>query len=501
VARYRKEAGRFQEESPQPKGEKMAEVLDIRDGPGLPLEPNEAELRELLTKASAFVERFVSGLDDAPVSWPDLDESIHREIRSTIGERGNNLESAMSVVERGLAEGFNTASPGFMAYIPGGGVISAAIADLVACATNRYVGMSPAAPGMVEIEWRVVRWLCDLFGYSTESRGVLTSGGSMANFSAVAAARHDKLGEDLRGARIYATDQTHHSVRKAARLAGFGSEAIRIVPRDDELRMRPDALIEAIAEDRRAGLRPSCVVANAGTTNTGAVDPIDAIADVADEQDLWLHVDGAYGGFFQLTKRGQTAFQGIERADSITLDPHKCMFLPYGTGAIVARDGEKLRRAHVETADYLQDLNLGEETIPNFGEYSAEFTRSFRGLRVWLPLMLHGVAAFREALDEKLDLAEHMHGALSETPGLELPWPPGLSVVPFRVVGEAEAANAATREVLDRVNASRRVFFSTTTIDGLLYIRPCIVIHRTHRDRIDEAIDLVREATAAVKAT
>ncbi|HET6771208.1 MAG TPA: pyridoxal-dependent decarboxylase, partial [Actinomycetota bacterium] len=162
-----------------------------------------------------------------------------------------------------------------------------------------------------------------------------------------------------------------------------------------------------------------------------------------------------------------------------------------------ARDGEKLRRAHMETADYLQDLDLGEETIPNFGEYSAEFTRSFRGLRVWLPLMLHGVAAFRDALNEKLDLAEHMHAALTETPGLELPWPAGLTVVPFRVAGEPDAANAATRQVLDRVNGSRRVFFSTTTIDGLLYIRPCIVVHRTHGDRIDEAIDLIRDATAA----
>jgi aromatic-L-amino-acid decarboxylase len=476
----------------------MTQTPDSRGGSGLPLEPSEAELHDLLMRASGFVERLVSGLPDAPVSWPDLDEGLHAEIRTTIDEQGGSFDRGLSLMERGLAEGFNTASPGFMAYIPGGGVISAAIADLVACATNRYVGMSPAAPAMVEIEWRVVRWLCDLFGYGSESRGVLTSGGSMANFSAIVAARHDRLGEDLRGARIYTTDQAHHSIRKAARLAGFSSESIRIVPRDEQLRMRPDALIQAIKEDRDAGLRPACVVANAGTTNTGAVDPIETIADIAREQDLWLHVDAAYGGFFQMTKRGAAAFQGIDRADSITLDPHKCMFLPYGTGALVARDGENLRRAHMETADYLQDLNLGEETMPNFGEYSAEFTRSFRGLRVWLPLMLHGVARFREALDEKLDLAEHMHAALGETPGLELPWPPGLTVVSFRVAGEPDAANAATREVLDRVNASRRVFLSTTTIDGLLYIRPCIVVHRTHRDRVDEAIDLIREATAAV---
>jgi aromatic-L-amino-acid decarboxylase len=476
----------------------MTETPDLPGGSGLPLEPSEADLHDLLTRASGFVEDLVSGLRDAPVSWPDLDEGLHAEIRATIDEQGGSFDRGLSLMERGLPEGFNTASPGFMAYIPGGGLISAGIADLVACAINRYVGVSPPAPGMVEIEWRVVRWLCDLFGYLPESRGVLTSGGSMANFSAIVAARNDRLGEDLRGARIYVTDQAHHSIRKAARLAGFGAEAIRIVPRDERLRMQPEALSHAIVEDRRARLRPACVVASAGTTNTGAVDPIEPIADVAREQDLWLHVDAAYGGFFQMTKRGAASFQGIERADSITLDPHKCMFLPYGTGALVARDGEKLRRAHMETADYLQDLDLGEETIPNFGEYSAEFTRSFRGLRVWLPLMLHGVAAFRDALNEKLDLAEHMHAALTETPGLELPWAAGLTVVPFRVAGEPDVANAATRQVLDRVNASRRVFFSTTTIDRLLYIRPCIVVHRTHRDRIDEAIDLIREATGAV---
>jgi aromatic-L-amino-acid/L-tryptophan decarboxylase len=478
----------------------MSEMLEA-EAKGLPLEPSEAELHRLLTKATGFVERFVSGLIETPVSWPGLDESLHTEIRETIDEEGDSFDRGMSLVERGLAEGFNTASPGFMAYIPGGGLITAGIADLIACATNRYVGMSPPAPGMVEIEWRVVRWLCELFGYPAEARGVLTSGGSMANFSAVVAARNDRLGEDLRGARIYATDQTHHSVRKAARLAGFGSGSIRLVPRDAELRMQPEGLRRAVAEDRGSGLRPAMVVANAGTTNTGAVDPIDAIADVAREHELWLHVDAAYGGFFQMTKRGAASFQGIERADSITLDPHKCMFLPYGTGALVARDGQKLRRAHMETADYLQDLAIGEETIPNFAEFSAEFTRSFRGLRVWLPLMVHGVAAFRDAMEEKLDLAEHMHQALSEIPGLELPWPPGLSIVPFRVVGEPEVANPATHQLLDRVNASRRVFLSTTTIDGLLYIRPCIVVHRTHRDRIDEAIELIREAAAAVRTS
>src|SRR2546421_5976946 len=216
--------------------------------------------------------------------------------------------------------------------------------------------------------------------------------------------------------------------------------------------MDPSALADAVAEDRRAGRRPACVVAAAGTTNTGAVDPLDAIADVAEREGLWFHVDGAYGGFFQLTDRGRERFRGIERADSITLDPHKCMFLPYGTGALLARDGARLRAAHTVTGDYLRDIVIDDDALPNFGQYSAEFTRSFRGLRVWLPLVVHGVAAFRQALDEKLDLARWLHDDLAADPTLELPWEPSLSIATFA----ARDGDDATRAILEHVNASGR---------------------------------------------
>lgn len=446
----------------------------------------------MLAEAGAFSETFVEALADAPASGP-ADPSLHERIRGTIGEHPASLDGAIELLREATGEGFNTTSGGFMAYIPGGGLYAAAVADYLACVVNRYVGIAPPAPAMVEIEWRAVRWLCDLFAYPDQARGVLTSGGSIANFSAIVAARHARLGDDLRGGRVYATDQVHHSVLKAVRLAGLPPDAVRVIPRDAALCMEPEALTEAITEDRSAGRRPCAIVASGGTTNTGAIDPLPELAEIAARHDVWLHVDAAYGGFFQLTERGRDAFRGIEQADSITLDPHKGMFLPYGTGALIVRDGQALRAAHAATADYLQDLASDEEILPNFGEYSPEFTRDFRGLRVWLPLVVHGVAAFRAALDEKLDLAALLHRRLAAIPELELPWPAVLTVVPFRVRGDD---SEPTRRLLEQVNATRRVFLSSTTIDGRVYIRPCIVVHRTHEDRIEEAAAIIRRAVS-----
>jgi aromatic-L-amino-acid decarboxylase len=251
------------------------------------------------------------------------------------------------------------------------------------------------------------------------------------------------------------------------------------------------ALLAIIEQDRLAGLRPCAIIASAGTTNTGAVDPIPELAQIAAAERIWLHVDGAYGGFFQLTDRGQQLFAGIERADSITLDPHKGMFLPYGTGALLVRDGSHLRAAHEVHGPYLQDL-APEADIPNFSDYSAELSRDARGLRVWLPIMLHGLGAFREALDEKLDLARYAYEALSQIPSLEVPWEPELSIVAFRVgAGEDQASNAATADLLRRINATRRFVLSSTVVDGRFTIRIAVLSFRTHHDRIEELIDTI----------
>ena len=256
--------------------------------------------------------------------------------------------------------------------------------------------------------------------------------------------------------------------------------------------MEADALARMVKQDRADGLRPFLVVPAAGTTNTGAIDPLDDVASIASDEDLWLHVDAAYGGFFQLTDRGKSWFRGIERADSITLDPHKGLFLPYGTGSLIVRDGAALRDAHFVGAAYLQD-RMSEAELPNVHEYSLELSRDHRGFRVWLPLVVHGVRAFRDALDEKLDLAGHLHSALADSPGIETLWRPQLTVVSFRLANGDEEAN---RAFLARINASGRILVSSTTVGGQYFLRACIVSHRTHQDRIDEAIGIVRTAAA-----
>ena len=392
---------------------------------------------------------------------------------------------------------YEYAGPGYLAYIPGGGLYTAALADFLAQGVNRYVGLWQPSPAVVQIEENVTRWLCDVFDYPEGSQGLLLSGGSMANLSAMVTARHAKLGEDFLDGTYYVSEQAHASVTKAATIAGFSKRNLRIVPTDAELRMDPEALRALVGEDRAAGLRPFLVAPSAGTTNTGAIDPLDAIADIAADEGLWMHVDGAYGGFFQLTERGRAAFRGIERSDSVTLDPHKGMFLPYGTGGLVVRDGQALRDAHYEGAAYLQDLPPTGE-LPNYSEYSAELSRDWRGLRVWFPLRLHGVAAFREALDEKLDLAEVVAEALEADPNVEVCWRPQLSTVAFRLAGDADDERQA--EFLRRINASKRVFLSTTLIHGRYVLRVCIVSHRTHRDRIDECIEIVAKAAAELAA-
>jgi aromatic-L-amino-acid decarboxylase len=419
---------------------------------------------------------------------------VARAYRESPSETGGEFKELLDLVEVAALKSYDNSGPGFLAYIPGGGLFASSLADLLATTTDRFVNLAMASPVTAQIEANVVRWLCTLFGFPEGARGVLTSGGSMANLSAVVTARSDRLGEDLRPGTVYVSEQAHLSVKKAAMIAGIQLANVRAVPVTRQLRMDVAALSDAIAADRAVGLRPFLVVASAGTTNTGAIDPLGEIAEVAEHQDAWFHVDAAYGGFFRLTERGRTRFAGIDRADSITLDPHKGMFLPYGTGGLIVKDGAALRRAHHLDAAYLQDLSEDEE-IPNFADYSPELSRDFRGLRVWFPLKLHGVAAFREALDEKLDLAQVLADGLRSIPGIELPWDVDLTVVPFRLRDGGDDAN---RRLLAEINASKRVALSSTVIDGRFVLRACILVHRTHRDRIDECIEIVRAAAARV---
>jgi len=465
------------------------------------LELSEQAMRELVERALMRILPHVATLSEQPAQDLEAADELAFSLVEPLPRSGTALEPLLDLLfDRAIPKSLNTAGPGYLAYIPGGGIFHAAVADLISDAVNRYVGIWAAAPALVQLEANVIRWFCEMVGYPEGSGGILTSGGSLANFTAILAARADRLPEDFLKGTLYTSSQTHHSVEKAAALAGFPARNVRSIPVDARQRVRLDLLAQRIVEDRAAGLAPFLLVANAGTTNTGAVDDLDAAADLAAREDLWLHVDGAYGGFFVLTAEGSRAFRGIQRADSITLDPHKGLGLPYGTGSLLVRDPGKLRQANHASADYLQDMQVDEARI-DFSELSPELTRPFRGLRIWLPLKLHGVEPFRVHLEEKLELARLALDGLREIPSLEIVAEPQLSILAFRLKVEgldATALDDLNRRFLDRINARQRIYLSPTMLEGRFVLRIAVLSVRTHRNRILLGLEDIREAAGAV---
>lgn len=465
-----------------------------------PLELDGETMRALVERAAERIVAHLESLPSQPASGHEHGAELARELAEPDPpEAGTPFDDLLELLfERAIPGSFNSAGPGYLAYIPGGGLFHSAVADLIANATNRYVGAWMAAPGLVQLEVNTLRWLCRLVGFPEEAGGFLITGGSLANQTAVVTARRERLGEDFLRGTLYVSDQVHHSVEKAALLAGFPARRVRRVPSDERFRLRLDELERRVVEDRRRGLEPFLVVASAGTTNTGAIDDLAGAAEIAQREGLWFHVDAAYGGFFMLTERGRSRLGGLERADSITLDPHKGLFLPFGTGSLLVRDLEALRRAHTSRADYMPAMQEDPDFV-DFCEISPELSRDFRGLRLWLPIKMHGLGVFRRALDEKLDLAVYAAEELRRVPGIEVLVEPDLSVVVFRLAPpgvEGEELDRLNHELLERVNRRKRVFITGTMARGGFVSRLAILSFRTHRDRIDMALEDIRSAAA-----
>jgi aromatic-L-amino-acid decarboxylase len=470
---------------------------------GLPLEPSEKELRRLLDEA---VRRVVAHVVSLPAQPADGTAGAAELARSLIEreppEEGTPEGPLFDLLfEKAIPASFNNASPGFLAYVPGGGQPYAAAADLISAGVNRYVGVFAPAPALVQLETNVIRWFARAVGYPESAGGFLTSGGSLANFSALVAARHERLPENFLKGTLYVSDQGHHCIRKAALLAGFPAANVREIPSDAAFRIRLDALADRVAEDRATGFSPFLVAASAGTTNTGAVDDLDALADFAEREGLWLHADAAYGGFFMLTARGRVTLSGLARADSIVLDPHKGLFMPYGAGCLLVKEPAALRRSHSVSAHYMPGMQDDPDSV-DFCEISPELSRNFRGLGVWLALKLCGLAAFRASLDEKLDLVREAVDAVRAIPDMTIVAEPELSLFAFRLEppgASVEEANRLNRALMARVNARQRVLITGTLLGDVFALRMCILSFRTHADRVLMALEDLRAAAREVR--
>lgn len=415
---------------------------------------------------------------------PESARAFCRSLREPIPEEPSALDALLDpYFAEWIPRSLVTNGPGYLAYVPGGGIFPAALADLLSNTTNRFTGAWFAAPALVQLEANVLEWFREWMQLPEGAGGVFTTGGSTATFNAIVCAREKILGTNIREGVLYTSSQAHHSVKKSARLAGIAADRIRVIPVDASFRLRVDALASAIADDRAAGLHPFLVVSSAGTTNTGAVDPLPSIADLCAREGLWHHVDGAYGAFFHAVPDLRVLLEGLPRADSLTLDPHKGLFLPYGTGALLVRDARDLRRVHGATADYLPDTAPSEIYDP--ASHGPDLSRDFPGLRVWLTLKLFGAARIRAAIAEKRALAVAAAERIARLPGITMVAPPQLSLFAFRVNDD----DASTKRVLEAVNARGRVLLSGCTAEGRYLARVCVLSFRTRQSALDALVE------------
>jgi aromatic-L-amino-acid decarboxylase len=402
--------------------------------------------------------------------------------------------------EKILAYSFKLAHPRFFAYIPSSPTYVAVLGDALATAANLFLGNWLEASAAAEIEIIVIDWFKEIIGMTEpEAGGVLTSGGSVANLNALAVARHTKLDDEMAGAVIYVSDQTHSCVERAARLLGFKKEQIVYLPTDDRYRLDLDALDERLRSDREAGRRPFCLVANAGTTNTGAVDDLRRAAEIAERNDLWFHIDAAYGGFAALSEKGKRLLAGIELADSVTLDPHKWLYTPFEAGCVLFREARLARATFHLLPDYLQDMPREIENI-NFYDYGVQLTRGFRALKLWFALRYYGIETYRALIERSIGLTALAASLMHRSPALEVLSEPELGIACFRyrppgfVVrsdADKERLNQFNAALVSRVIASGEATLSSTRLRGQLAIRFCALNQRTGADDVERTIALI----------
>jgi aromatic-L-amino-acid decarboxylase len=449
----------------------------------------------LLDQGAAIVREAWRSFDRFRPGQPAIDATLAGLLATGLPDEPTDVAQCLAVAAEVLDQSLAQPRPRFFAYIGGAGLEVGVLADFLAACFD--VNLASWAGAASEIESQTARWLGEFLGYPAGG-GFFTSGGTLSNLSALLAARESALpgarSRGLEGRRVaaYCSVEAHYSVVRAVEAMGMGADWLRTIPIDRERRMDPEALADAVRADRRSGIVPLAVVATAGTTLTGAVDPLDAIAEVSAEHDLWLHVDGAYGLPAAAVEETAPLFRGLDRADSVSVDAHKWLYMPKACGVLLVRRLERLHQAFGHEEAYFPHAS---ERL-HAADAGLEYSRPFRALKLWLAFRVHGAAALRAAIARNLDHGRLCYDLACAADDLEpLPWPPQLSIVPFRHVVTAPEAelDERNREILRRLQAGGDVWLSSATIDGRVYLRPCFVNYRTTDDDVAALVDLVRE--------
>ena len=466
-----------------------------------PLEYDLATMRAMAARVSDLVTEHIASLRDQHVrrSLPRAEaERLVGEIARTPPETGIGFDAALAeLAERVLPYHAREPHPRFLGYVPSIPTFPSVLGDWLATGYNFFAGVWPIASGPNELELVVLDWFRQWLGMPLGSGGLLTSGGSTATLMAVVAARHACVGDDaslLSRLTLYTSAQAHSAVVRAAWIAGISRENVRALATDQALRLGAGAVAEAIAEDRARGLVPFLVVATAGTTNTGAVDDLPALADLCARESLWLHVDAAYGGFAMLTPAGRALLRGIERADSLVLDPHKWLYVPFECGCLLAREPSRLKAAFQILPEYLTDVRPGHEEI-NFADYGEQLTRYARALKVWLSVRTLGVAPLRDAIARGIALAEHAEVLVRRHRTLEVLAPAQLGILCFRAcpaeLDDPALLDALNERINTRINEPGGFLISSTRIQGVFSLRVCTHNWRTTERDIEELVRMI----------
>jgi glutamate/tyrosine decarboxylase-like PLP-dependent enzyme len=459
------------------------------------LDPDPEEMRRLGRLVADGVAEYLAGLGDRPVAPPGSAEELGPLVDEPLPEDGRGIEDGLHFFfDRVVPRMTRVNHPRFHAYIPCPSSFAGAVGGMLAAGTNPFVGSWLGGTTLAALELTVLRWIAQLVGYPEDAAGILTSGGSTANLIGLAAARARAGRDTLSEGCLYLSEEAHASMDKAAQVLGYAPEALRRVPVDARFRLRVDELERRIDEDARAGRRPFFVCASAGTVNTGSIDPLAEIADLCARRGLWFHVDGAYGGFAALSERARRALSGMERADSLALDPHKWLYAPMGTGCALVRDAAALESAFSSGGEYLRDLPADEV---NFLKRGPELSRPARVLGVWMVVRSAGRRELARQVETDLELAQRAAELIAEDPRFEVVTPPELSVVAFRnraVPGETEADRAARdRHLMDAALRDGGLMLSTTVVAGRSAVRFVVMNHRTTEDDVRRSVAKLRE--------